>query len=88
MLVCRARLHDPFVMLTPNHPQRLEWQPPGLDPTPGAPQEIPPPEPEQPSPGPQELPEEPSEMPEPAPRESAGTRVLSAHSQRLSEQIT
>lgn len=52
--------------LTKNQPLTLEWRPPGIEPMPGPPQEVPPSQPEQPGPAPEELPEEPSEVP-PAP---------------------
>jgi len=59
------------MIIAESQPLQCEWRPPGIEPMPGAPQEIPPSQPEQPSPGPQEFPEEPSEVPPPAPPEQS-----------------
>lgn len=65
--------------------ERAEWEPPGDQPEPITPEEIPSAEPEQPQPGPQELPGEPEEVPPQAPPESrdvASPRANMVSSQR------
>lgn len=59
-------------MLTSGQVHYAEWRPPGVEPVPGVPEELPPSQPEQPGPRPQELPEGPSEVP-PAPPPESGT---------------